>query len=58
MSLTNLPARPWLLSKQYNFTFVLSADNEIIIGDTACKKLGDELLKFIVAAVNAYEPND
>ncbi len=38
-------------------TFVLSQDNEIIMGDTACKYLGDDVLRHIVAAVNAYSPN-
>lgn len=47
------PRRPWLLSKQYNMTFVLSQDNEIILGDTACKHLGDDVLNFIIKSVNA-----
>ena len=38
-------------------TFVLSQDNEIIMGDTACKYLGDDVLRHIIAAVNAYSPN-
>lgn len=53
-----IPRRPWLLSKQYSMTFVLSQDNEIIIGDTSCKYLGDDVLRHIIAAVNAYSPND
>ena len=53
-----IPRRPWLLSKQYSMTFVLSKDNEIIMGDTACKYLGDDVLRHIIAAVNAYSPND
>lgn len=52
-----IPRRPWLLSKQYSMTFVLSQDNEIIMGDTACKYLGDDVLRHIIAAVNAYSPN-
>ena len=53
-----IPRRPWLLSKQYSMTFVLSQDNEIIMGDTACKYLGDDVLRHIIAAVNAYSPNE
>jgi hypothetical protein len=52
-----IPRRPWLLSKQYSMTFVLSQDNEILMGDTACKYLGDDVLRHIIAAVNAYSPN-
>jgi hypothetical protein len=54
---SSIPRRPWLLSKQYAMTFVLSQDNEIIMGDTACKHLGDEVLRYIIAAVNVYSPN-
>jgi hypothetical protein len=54
---SEIPCRPWLLSKQYSMTFVLSQDNEILIGDTACKYLGDDVLRHIIAAVNAYSPN-
>ncbi len=53
-----IPRRPWLLSKQYSMTFVLSQDNEIIIGDRACKALPEDVLKFIIAAVNAYPSNE
>lgn len=48
-----VPRRPWLLSKQYGMTFVLSQDNEIILGSATCQKLGDDLCKYIVEAVNA-----
>ena len=52
-----VPRRPWLLSKQYDMTFVLSQDNEIVLGGNACRKLGDDVLRHIIAAVNAYSPN-
>ncbi len=55
-SCSEIPRRPWLLSKQHSMTFVLSRDNEIIMGDTACKYLGDDVLRHIIAAVNAYSP--
>lgn len=51
----NIPRRPWLLSRQYGLTFVLSQDNEIIIGDTACRLIDDAVLHHIISAVNAYE---
>lgn len=53
-----IPRRPWVLSKQYSMTFVLSQDNDIIIPDSTCKYLGDDVLRHIIAAVNAYSPND
>ena len=53
-----IPRRPWVLSKQYSWTFVLSQDNEIIIGDTACKYIGDDVLRFMIEAVNTHSPND
>ena len=46
------PRRPW----PYAMTFVLSQDNEIVIGDSECRKMGDELVRFVIAAVNAYTP--
>lgn len=52
-----IPRRPWLLSKQYEMTFVLSQDNEIVIPGNACRKLGDDVVRHIIAAVNAYSPN-
>jgi len=51
-----LPRRPWILSKQYRMTFVLSQDNEIVLGDVPCTLLGEDVLKFILAAVNNYQP--
>ena len=53
-----IPRRPWVLSKQYGMTFVLSQGNDILIGSKACEYLGDDILKFIIAAVNAYSPNE
>lgn len=50
------PRRPWVLSKQYAMTFILSTENEIILGDSACKYLGDDVLRHIIAAVNSYKP--
>lgn len=50
-----IPRRPWVLSKQYNMTFVLSQDNEIILGYKSCNYLGDDVLKFIIEAVNSYK---
>jgi hypothetical protein len=52
-----IPRRPWLLSKQYSMTFVLSQDNEIVIGSETCKRLGDHVLRHIIAAVNDYSPD-
>lgn len=51
---SEIPRRPWVFSKQYSWTFVLSQDNEIILGTKSCEALGDDVVKFIVAAVNAY----
>ncbi len=54
-----IPRTPWVLSNQYGYKFVLSQDNEIIIGPDVFSKLGDEVCKFIVDAVNskADEPH-
>lgn len=48
-----IPRRPWLLSKQYDMTFVLSQDNEIVLGSDTCRKLGDGLCQYIIDSVNA-----
>lgn len=51
-----VPRRPWVLSKQYDMTFVLSQNNEIILGAKTCEYLGNDVLRYIIAAVNAYSP--
>ena len=53
-----IPRRPWLLSRQYGMTFILSQDNEIIMGRYNCAKLSDDTLQMIVDAVNAFEPKE
>ena len=53
-----IPRRPWLLSRQYGMTFVLSQDNEIIIGASTCACLGDDVVRYIIAAVNDYSPDE
>jgi hypothetical protein len=57
MKTKNIPRRPWLLSKQHSMTFVLSQDNEIVLGSVTCKHLGDNVLNYIIEAVNTYSPN-
>lgn len=52
-----IPRKPWVLSKQYGMTFILSQDNEIVIGSKACEYLGDYVLKYIIEAVNNYSVN-
>ncbi len=49
-----IPRRPWVLSKQYGMTYVLSQDNEIIIGNESCCRIGDKLLKHLIEAANSY----
>lgn len=56
--LLDIPRRPWLLSKQYGMTFALSQDNEIILGSDTCRKLGDDLCKYIIESVNVRMSND
>ena len=47
-----MPSRPWVVSNQYGMMFVLSQNNEIIIGAATCKKLGESVCRHIVASVN------
>lgn len=47
-----IPRRPWVYSTQYEMPFVLSQDNEIILGTETCKRLGERVCRFIVNAVN------
>lgn len=53
-----IPRRPWVLSKQYGMTLVISQDNDIVLGTASCQRLGEDALKFIVTAVNEYHPKE
>lgn len=48
----DIPRKPWVISNQYGARFVLSQDNQIILGEMSFQRLGPELIKHIVESVN------
>jgi len=53
--ITKIPKTPWLVSKQYDMTFVLSQNNEIVIGANTTDKLGTTTIQYIVDSVNGRD---